>query len=701
MPQPTDLPHSIISTAERAQSVSDDESDSDIYRGERPPTSPVSEDRYPDSISTTSSSSSWSFFAGRLGVLRVVHEVEQAIMRWRGNASTSSLTSSSSSSSSSRSSILTLTRSQLSKRRARRSSLANIRSLQSERDFTARISIIKAREESRLIPRQFSLYLPPSLRTTSHSETSSPAGPSLQGSIWTSSLSVVLTQLDGALKKTVKSRRNQEKEKAGPSVPPMAHHHFMLPEFPKAPRRAASFTDLKTLNKAKKGKGKESLVKDGPDIHSHSAWYLDVASPTPEDMRAIGKLLHLHPLTLEDILTQDPREKLELFPKLGYYLISFRAVESRKFHEKFTSQLYQADPASEAFFENSSLGEANVYIVVLNEGVCTFHFTDISEHTDRVRNRLTQIEKTRRVSSAWIAHGLLDSIVDSFLPFSDEIENELMAIEQIIHSGTNPSTMLTSRTENTPKQEKKQATTSLSTEIGTEIEKEIFSTAITEKSMSHVVQDNPIQTRFALPRPPLPLLYRRILRFLRSKRRSSRAKTTLLSGATVTLRRMAKTRRLVTTLTRLLATKSDVVSQVQKRLLSGGEDADVTIYLGDVHDHILTLQHSLAHYERMLSQSHPTYLSHLRAEASYARSGTDKNLIYLTLISMAVLCCQTLTGLFSMNVRIPTNAHDPSGSYQWFGTIIGLACLALTTFLNVVRWWWRRAKRRREWTLRG
>ncbi|KAF5374754.1 hypothetical protein D9758_000319 [Tetrapyrgos nigripes] len=551
-----------------------DESDSDIYRGERPPTFLQPEDpTHPDSSSTTSSSSSWSFFAGRLGVLRVVHQVEHAIMRWRGNASSSSLTSSSSSSSSH--SVMTLSRS-LSRRGARRSSLANIRSLQSERDFTARISLLKAREESRVIPRQFILYLPSALRPTSTFE--SPAGPSSQGTIWTSSLPLVLSQLDGALKKVKRSRRSQEKEKAAPAVPtatpnPELHHHIMLPETLKAPSRAASFTDLEKLNKVKKGKGKDASGRI--DIkESFGAWHLDVASPNPEDMRAIGKLLHLHPLTLEDILTQDPREKLELFPKLGYYFISFRAVEGRQFREKLTSQAYYNDPASEAYLENSLLAEANIYIVVFNEGICTFHFTDISEHTDRVRSRITSNEKSMKVSSAWIAHGLLDSIVDSFFPISDEIELEIMAIEEIIMSGKNPVAAAT-RNENTAQEETSSLTLS---------KEEEFLATLTEKNLSRFTQDNVAQTRFSLPRPPLPLLYRRALRFLRSRRKTSRKdKENILNYGGVTLRRMAKARRLVTSLTRLLATKSEVISQVRKRLLSAAEDVDVAIYMGDIH----------------------------------------------------------------------------------------------------------------------
>lgn len=63
-----------------------------------------------------------------------------------------------------------------------------------------------------------------------------------------------------------------------------------------------------------------------------------------------------------------------------------------------------------------------------------------------------------------------------------------------------------------------------------------------------------------------------------------------------------------------------------------------------VIDHILTLQHSLNHYERMLSESHPTYLAQLRTTFATTKAGTDKSLIYLTTVSIAVLCVQTILG---------------------------------------------------------
>jgi magnesium transporter len=144
----------------------------------------------------------------------------------------------------------------------------------------------------------------------------------------------------------------------------------MLPDDMRAPSRPASFTDLRALHKTRKGKQRDTSTTP-PSIENQKApkaWWLDVSSPTWEDMRAIGKLLHLHPLTLEDILQQDPREKLELFSRLGYYFVVFRAIESQTTRERFQPREGEHDenPGGQGL-----VGEANVYLVVFREGICT------------------------------------------------------------------------------------------------------------------------------------------------------------------------------------------------------------------------------------------------------------------------------------------------------------------------------------------
>jgi len=457
----------------------------------------------------------------------------------------------------------------------------------------------------------------------------------------------------------------------------------MLPDAVKTPSRAASFTDLFALGEGpRKGKNKEGQVAKRP-FSMPKAWFLDVSSPTWDDMRAIGKLLHLHPLTLEDILMKDPREKLERFPKLGYYFISFRAIESWDHREKYRDQ--DGDGR-----EQGVVGEANVYLVVFNEGICSFHFTDIADHIDRVRNRVMLLEKVINMSSDWIAHGILDSIVDSFFPFLQGLEREVMAIEDIVFSGENSTRATVSVNADSPE---------TSTPEPKNIEKTNSQLELSEKN---VARFETAQTHFSLPWPSFLAKWK--INIPKRRRKTAQPTTVNASPTASTLHRMARARRLVTSLSRLLASKSEVVSQLRKRLLTSSqsesssgkgdaERAEVAMYLGDVQDHILALENSLSHYERMLSQSHPLYISHIRTTVAISKGGSDKALIFLSSVSIAVLCIQTLIGACSININVPHNSLD-GDRFNAFGIVIALSTLILVSYLKLVLYWWRTAKRR-------
>lgn len=60
--------------------------------------------------------------------------------------------------------------------------------------------------------------------------------------------------------------------------------------------------------------------------------------------------------------------------------------------------------------------------------------------------------------------------------------------------------------------------------------------------------------------------------------------------------------------------------------------------MNQIADHILTLQHSLVYYERMLSDWNPTYTAQLGAEVSISKNKADINLLYLTTVAV---CCTT------------------------------------------------------------
>ncbi|KAF8642334.1 hypothetical protein AX16_009603 [Volvariella volvacea WC 439] len=516
----------------------------------------------------------------------------------------------------------------------------------------------------------------------------------------TTSLPTIVNELGAALTKSAKYRKNHERNRVHRERIKVSRND--LPHLKIACDINASGSSSEPTTGAAQRKGKHKVPHVGgvktPKAPPR-AWFLDVASPTWEDMKAIGRLLHIHPLTLEDILQREPREKLDLFPKLGYYFISFRAIEGQEVLRN--GDVWGNQP------EAGTVGEANIYIVVFEEGVCTFHFTDMSEHTDRIQNRIQKLEETHSTSSDWIAHGILDSVVDSFFPFLRHIEKEVMAIEDLVFStepGENCVSLLPPSIATVHKQ------TPASDYAAQWHRSEKTTLAEGDKEDEKVTRSQAHDTikfrtqSFSIP--PLRILYHRARRLVAKILRSVEQPSVLVpSPTTITLRRMAKTRRLVVSLARLLAAKSEVIAQIRKRLLNGDqsgmgagkreESMEIAIYMGDIQDHILTLQHSLLHYERMLSQSHPAYLSQLRTRSAAARSGTDKALLYLTAVSIAVLCLQTLLGSFSLNVHVPSNCHDPDCPYNVFGIVIALAVMVLCTYISIVRHWWFQARKRR------
>ncbi|KAJ5953445.1 hypothetical protein N7454_000341 [Penicillium verhagenii] len=147
------------------------------------------------------------------------------------------------------------------------------------------------------------------------------------------------------------------------------------------------------------------LFQLGPE---GGVWWLDVVNPTEEELGAISRAFSIHPLTTEDILTQEAREKVELFKQ--YYFVCFRTF-------------YQMDKTSEEF-----LDPVNFYMVVFRDGVLTFSFEE-NPHASNVRKRIGKLRDYVSLSSDWICYAMIDDIVDSFGPVIRDVELESEAIE--------------------------------------------------------------------------------------------------------------------------------------------------------------------------------------------------------------------------------------------------------------------------------
>ena len=98
-------------------------------------------------------------------------------------------------------------------------------------------------------------------------------------------------------------------------------------------------------------------------------FWLDILSPTPEEMKIIARAFGIHQLTTEDIMMEEEREKVELFQ--NYYFVNYRSFEQ--------------DKDSDDYME-----PVNIYVVVFRDGVLTFH-NSMTPHPANVRRRIRQL----------------------------------------------------------------------------------------------------------------------------------------------------------------------------------------------------------------------------------------------------------------------------------------------------------------------
>ena len=163
---------------------------------------------------------------------------------------------------------------------------------------------------------------------------------------------------------------------------------------------AADFADL--LSPGETCRDLFALPSDG------GVWWLDILNPTEDELHVFQRAFGIHRLTTEDIITQEAREKVELFKQ--YYFVCFRSF-------------FQMDIHSEEYME-----PVNVYMVVFREGIITITYTQ-SPHAANVRKRIGKLRDYMALTADWICYAMIDNIVDTFGPPIHAIEIEADTIE--------------------------------------------------------------------------------------------------------------------------------------------------------------------------------------------------------------------------------------------------------------------------------
>ncbi|CAG8524752.1 5404_t:CDS:2 [Ambispora leptoticha] len=146
------------------------------------------------------------------------------------------------------------------------------------------------------------------------------------------------------------------------------------------------------------------------DMLKSGCWWIDVLAPSDVEMRSLGTIFGIHPLTVEDIETEDTREKCELFK--SYYFICFRSFDQDHYSPTYLQPI-------------------SIYIVVMKEGILSFHYRP-SPHPANVRRRIRQLKDYITVTPDWISYALIDDITDLFAPIIRSIEFEVDSIDELV-----------------------------------------------------------------------------------------------------------------------------------------------------------------------------------------------------------------------------------------------------------------------------
>ncbi|EME42135.1 hypothetical protein DOTSEDRAFT_73054 [Dothistroma septosporum NZE10] len=139
-------------------------------------------------------------------------------------------------------------------------------------------------------------------------------------------------------------------------------------------------------------------------------FWLDVLKPTETEMKVLSKAFGIHQLTSEDILMDEPREKVELFPH--YYFVNYRTFEQDKDDAEYMEPI-------------------NMFVLVFRDGVISFHHSE-SPHPANVRRRVRQLNDYMSPTADWISYAIIDDVTDVYAPLVSEIEKEVDEIDEDI-----------------------------------------------------------------------------------------------------------------------------------------------------------------------------------------------------------------------------------------------------------------------------
>ncbi|KAI8870283.1 hypothetical protein GQ42DRAFT_115771, partial [Ramicandelaber brevisporus] len=144
-------------------------------------------------------------------------------------------------------------------------------------------------------------------------------------------------------------------------------------------------------------------------------FWIDVTDPTMEDMALLRRIFRIHPLTIEDIVSEEPRDKCEKVQQ-DYMFVCYRTMLEDMTQHNFHSSWRPGDGCCD--------GDWGGFIV-------TFHSDQITPHIYNALERVRYLLEYVPLTAHWIGYAIIDDITDSLEPILRAIESEVDEIDSL------------------------------------------------------------------------------------------------------------------------------------------------------------------------------------------------------------------------------------------------------------------------------
>lgn len=155
-------------------------------------------------------------------------------------------------------------------------------------------------------------------------------------------------------------------------------------------------------------------------------WIDVVGLGDAETIAALGQVLQLHRLALEDVINVHQRPKVDTFPEALFVVV--------RMAEPYGPPAHAASPSGESG-ETSTLGTDQLSLFLGKGFVLTFQERP-GDCFDPLRRRLREnAGRTRSLGADALAYGLIDAAVDAYFPLIEELGERLGTVEDRIMTG--------------------------------------------------------------------------------------------------------------------------------------------------------------------------------------------------------------------------------------------------------------------------